>query len=83
MANIGDIRVSFAGTPCSDVTFLAQQVENEKGEKTIRKWNPEMKNVPYGGNNDPDMSSALGCSPCCKMANMLINMGFEETIFVV
>lgn len=46
--DIGDLRICWEIVPCGPATILAQQVANEKGQITLRKWNPEKLDVPYG-----------------------------------
>lgn len=46
--HFGQLRIKFEWAPCDKLTVVAQQVENTKGERTFRKWNPKKVNVPFG-----------------------------------
>lgn len=46
--HIGQYRITFEYDTCGPATILAQQVQNEEGQHTFRKWNPEKIKVPYG-----------------------------------
>ena len=44
---------------------MAQQIENDKNETTLRLWNPMNTSAPYGSDNTPplDIESPKNC--CC------------------
>ena len=49
---------------CGAATIIGQQIQNDEGQTTFRKWNPEKIRVPYGQSTDADNSST-SCLACC------------------
>mmetsp|Transcript_20677 Transcript_20677/g.27905 ORF Transcript_20677/g.27905 Transcript_20677/m.27905 type:complete len:115 (-) Transcript_20677:772-1116(-) len=47
-SHIGQYRVTFEYDTCGSTTIISQQVVNEEGQTTFRKWNPDKIRVPYG-----------------------------------
>jgi len=80
---VGTIRVGFTYNKCSDGSIMAQQIKDDEDNYTLRKWNPEKRNVPYGVSTDGDMDSTCGnplCCYICMCVNCIMNVMFEETI---
>lgn len=58
-------------------------MQNEEGQHTFRKWNPEKVRVPYGQSTDADSSETAGNWMCCYICNcvdMTFNAAFEEVV---
>ena len=51
-ARVNDIRVRWEVVNCQEYTFLSQQMKDDKGEWTFRKWNPEELESEWGNNTD-------------------------------
>ena len=83
-AHVGQYRIKFHYCPCSQVTIMAQQVQDNEDQYTFRKWNPEKKMVPYGQSTDGEQDSSCGHPLCyiCMCVNCLFNTMFEEVIDV-
>lgn len=47
-ARVNDIRVRWEVVKCQEYTFLSQQMKDDKGEWTFRKWNPEELESEWG-----------------------------------
>ena len=84
-AHVGQYRIKFHYCPCSTVTIMAQQVQDDEDQYTFRKWNPEKKMVPYGQSTDGEQDSTCGNPLCCYIClcvNCLFNTMFEEVVDV-
>ena len=60
---------------------MAQQIKDEDGYWTFRKWNPFMKNVPVGETTKP--ISAPEQVPMwfvCRIIDKCMNLMFDEVI---
>ena len=80
--DVGDIRVSWETAGCTDLTVVAQQIENEKGEFTMRQWNPAKPNVGWNEEND-DTSVETSCPMmcvCCFFIEKLFKGAFPEIL---
>lgn len=51
-ARVNDIRVRWEVVNCQEYTFLSQQMKNDKGEWTFRKWNPEEIESEWGNDTN-------------------------------
>ena len=81
--HVGQYRVTFEYDTCGPVTVIAQQVQNELGHHTFRKWNPEKINVPYGQMTDADNNSTKGSLMCCYIClcvDKMCDTIFEEVV---
>lgn len=81
--HLGQYRVSLKWAPCGNITIISQQVENNEGQRTFRKWNPKKTNVPFGQETSADADET--CSDCyccaiCKLVNWFMNSVFEEVV---
>ena len=75
--------MTFEYDTCGPVTIIAQQVQNEDGYHTFRKWNPEKINVPYGQMTDADSNVTTGSPLCCYMClcvDAMCDTLFEEVV---
>ena len=82
--HVGQYRVTFEYDTCGPVTIIAQQVQDEDGNHTFRKWNPEKINVPYGQTTDVDSNFTSACPLCCytcMAVDWMCNTFFEEVVF--
>lgn len=50
--HVGDIRVKYEYYSAGSVYVLSQQVYDNKGQFTFRKWNPENLHAAYGESTD-------------------------------
>ena len=84
-SDIGKYRVKFHYNKCGQTSVLAQQVKDDDGNWTFRKWNPYKINVPYGQGTDAEADSTLGpllfCY-ICAIVNCCMNSMFEEVVDV-
>lgn len=58
-------------------------MQNDEGQHTFRKWNPEKIRVPYGQMTDADNVDSMGNWMCCYICNcvdMCMNTAFEEVV---
>jgi hypothetical protein len=78
------LRVKFDFNKCGETSIIAQQVRDDDGIWTFRKWNPTKTNVPYGQSTDAEADSTLGpliVCYICAAVNCLMSIGpFEEVI---
>ena len=84
-AHVGQYRIKFHYCQCTQVTIMAQQVQDNEDQYTFRKWNPEKKMVPYGQSTDGEQDSTCGNPLCCYIClcvNCLFNTMFEEVVDV-
>ena len=44
--DVGRYRVQYKVYPCGKATIIGQQMQNDKGLMTIRKYNPKKHDVP-------------------------------------
>lgn len=82
-AHIGQFRVSFEYDTCGPATIIAQQVQNEEGQVTFRKWNPEKVKVSYGQSTDADSGATQGnlaCCYICVLVDCCCSAVFEEVV---
>lgn len=81
--HVGQYRVTFEYDTCGPVTIIAQQVMNEEGQNTFRKWNPEKIRVPYGQSTDADSGASYGnplCCYICMCVDCMCSAAFEEVV---
>ena len=81
--HIGQYRVKYHSNECGMATVIAQQISNEGGEQTFRKWNPEKLNVPFGQSTDADADTTCGnplCCYICMCVNCCMGALFEEVV---
>lgn len=80
--HVGQYRIKFHYNECGEATIMAQQIQDDEGVYTFRKWNPDKKNVPFGTSTDAEQDTV--CSPmCCYICmcvNCLMNSLFEEVV---
>lgn len=82
---VGKFRVHFHYNKCDRASLMAQQLQDDEGNYTLRKWNPEKRNVPYGVPTDGDQDGTCGnplCCYICMCVNCIMNVMFEETVNV-
>jgi len=46
--DIGRTRICYTYCPVGEATVIGQQIQDERGLMTIRRYNPKKKMVPYG-----------------------------------
>lgn len=81
--NIGDYRVRFSYNKCGETSVLAQQIKDDDGRWTFRKWNPNKLNVPFGQSTDAEADSTWGPAYLCYvclLVNWMFKAMFEEVV---
>lgn len=81
---IGEIRIRWRYVHCRPVSVIAQQIENEKGEFTFRKWNHRRPTVAFGESNDEEIEAScpIACF-CCFIVEYFFKLAFPETIDII
>lgn len=64
---IGRYRIRYTTSPCGEATIIGQQIQDERMLMTIRKYNPNKKNAPYGASTDTDLKAG-----CCGIENAVL-----------
>ena len=79
----GQMRVQFTLEKCGTTTVIAQQMQDDDGVHTFRKWNPDKINVPFSESTDAEGDSTCTNPLCCYIClcvNCCFNVMFEETV---
>lgn len=63
-SEVGRYRIKYWQYFCGEATIIGQQIQDERGLMTIRKYNPKKKNVPYGVSTDVESDNT-----CCGIDN--------------
>lgn len=83
---IGKYRIQYTQSACGEATVIGQQVQDERGLITVRRYNPDMKLAPYG--EVTETKPNFGCcgiqNKClccyCWCVHSCVNKGMDESI---